>query len=84
MSPLRRVISTRLVEAQRTAAILTTFNEVDLDALLALRGRQATLPLSGKQIRNGRTRVRPSPTVWAGGVEFSTLSLCSACRGCRG
>jgi 2-oxoglutarate dehydrogenase E2 component (dihydrolipoamide succinyltransferase) len=39
MSPLRRVIATRLVEAQRTAAILTTFNEIDLGELLALRGR---------------------------------------------
>ena len=39
MSELRRVIATRLVEAQRTAAILTTFNEVDLGQLLALRAR---------------------------------------------
>ncbi len=39
MSELRRVIARRLVEAQRTAAILTTFNEVDLAELLALRGR---------------------------------------------
>jgi 2-oxoglutarate dehydrogenase E2 component (dihydrolipoamide succinyltransferase) len=39
MSELRRVIATRLVEAQRTAAILTTFNEVDLGELLALRAR---------------------------------------------
>ncbi|HEY3067081.1 MAG TPA: 2-oxoglutarate dehydrogenase complex dihydrolipoyllysine-residue succinyltransferase [Methylomirabilota bacterium] len=39
MTELRRAIATRLVEAQRTAAILTTFNEVDLAALLALRKR---------------------------------------------
>jgi 2-oxoglutarate dehydrogenase E2 component (dihydrolipoamide succinyltransferase) len=39
MSQLRRVIAARLVEAQRTAAILTTFNEVDLGELLALRAR---------------------------------------------
>jgi 2-oxoglutarate dehydrogenase E2 component (dihydrolipoamide succinyltransferase) len=39
MSGLRRVIATRLVEAQRTAAILTTFNEVDLGELVALRAR---------------------------------------------
>ena len=39
MSQLRRRIAERLVEAQRTAAILTTFNEVDLSALLAARAR---------------------------------------------
>ncbi|HEX6209181.1 MAG TPA: dihydrolipoyllysine-residue succinyltransferase, partial [Methylomirabilota bacterium] len=39
MSELRRVIAARLVEVQRTAAILTTFNEVDLGQLLALRAR---------------------------------------------
>jgi 2-oxoglutarate dehydrogenase E2 component (dihydrolipoamide succinyltransferase) len=39
MSELRRVIATRLVEVQRTAAILTTFNEIDLGELLALRAR---------------------------------------------
>jgi 2-oxoglutarate dehydrogenase E2 component (dihydrolipoamide succinyltransferase) len=39
MSRLRRRIAERLVEAQRTAAILTTFNEVDLSALLSARRR---------------------------------------------
>jgi 2-oxoglutarate dehydrogenase E2 component (dihydrolipoamide succinyltransferase) len=39
MSQLRRVIATRLVEAQRTAAILTTFNEIDMTEVLALRRR---------------------------------------------
>ena len=39
MSQLRRTIAARLVEAQRTAAILTTFNEVDLGELMALRAR---------------------------------------------
>ena len=38
-TPLRRRIAARLVEAQRTAAILTTFNEVDCSAVLALRRR---------------------------------------------
>jgi 2-oxoglutarate dehydrogenase E2 component (dihydrolipoamide succinyltransferase) len=37
MSPLRRTVARRLVEAQRTAALLTTFNEIDLSAVLALR-----------------------------------------------
>ena len=37
MSPLRRRIAERLVEAQATAALLTTFNEVDMSAVMALR-----------------------------------------------
>ncbi|MBX3143277.1 MAG: 2-oxoglutarate dehydrogenase complex dihydrolipoyllysine-residue succinyltransferase [Trueperaceae bacterium] len=37
MSPLRRTIATRLVEAQHTAALLTTFNEVDMSGVMALR-----------------------------------------------
>jgi 2-oxoglutarate dehydrogenase E2 component (dihydrolipoamide succinyltransferase) len=39
MSEIRRTIAARLVEAQRQAAILTTFNEVDLGELLAVRAR---------------------------------------------
>jgi 2-oxoglutarate dehydrogenase E2 component (dihydrolipoamide succinyltransferase) len=39
MSRLRQVIARRLVEAQHTAAILTTFNEVDMTAILDLRAR---------------------------------------------
>lgn len=37
MSLLRRTLAKRLVEAQHTAALLTTFNEVDMSAILALR-----------------------------------------------
>ncbi|HYO25702.1 MAG TPA: biotin/lipoyl-containing protein, partial [Lacipirellulaceae bacterium] len=32
MTPLRRVIAERLVAAQQTAALLTTFNEIDMSA----------------------------------------------------
>ncbi len=39
MTTLRRRIAERLVEAQHTAAILTTFNEIDMSALMALRNR---------------------------------------------
>jgi len=39
MSRLRARIAQRLVEAQSTAALLTTFNEADMQALMALRGR---------------------------------------------
>jgi 2-oxoglutarate dehydrogenase E2 component (dihydrolipoamide succinyltransferase) len=37
MSPLRRRIAERLVEAQQKAALLTTFNEIDMTAVMALR-----------------------------------------------
>lgn len=39
MSRMRQVIARRLVEAQHTAAILTTFNEVDMSAILDVRAR---------------------------------------------
>jgi 2-oxoglutarate dehydrogenase E2 component (dihydrolipoamide succinyltransferase) len=37
MTPIRRRIAERLVEAQKSAALLTTFNEIDMSAVLALR-----------------------------------------------
>ncbi|MGC6485466.1 MAG: 2-oxoglutarate dehydrogenase complex dihydrolipoyllysine-residue succinyltransferase [Candidatus Puniceispirillales bacterium] len=37
MTRLRKVIATRLKDAQNTAAMLTTFNEVDMSAVMALR-----------------------------------------------
>jgi 2-oxoglutarate dehydrogenase E2 component (dihydrolipoamide succinyltransferase) len=37
MSNLRRTISRRLVEAKNTTAMLTTFNEVDMSAIIELR-----------------------------------------------
>jgi len=40
MSKRRATIARRLVEAQQTAALLTTFNEVDMSAVMALRARQ--------------------------------------------
>ncbi|PYR61948.1 MAG: dihydrolipoyllysine-residue succinyltransferase [Acidobacteria bacterium] len=39
MSKRRATIARRLVEAQSTAAMLTTFNEVDMSAVMALRER---------------------------------------------
>ncbi|HEY0872570.1 MAG TPA: 2-oxoglutarate dehydrogenase complex dihydrolipoyllysine-residue succinyltransferase [Vicinamibacterales bacterium] len=39
MSKRRATIAKRLVEAQHTAAMLTTFNEVDMSAVQALRAR---------------------------------------------
>ncbi len=37
MSPLRRRLAERLVQAQQTAALLTTFNEIDMSAVNQLR-----------------------------------------------
>ncbi len=37
MSPIRKRIAQRLVEAQHTGALLTTFNEVDMSAIMSLR-----------------------------------------------
>ena len=39
MSRLRQTVAKRLVEAQQTAAMLTTFNEVDMSAVMQLRKR---------------------------------------------
>lgn len=40
MSRRRRTIAQRLVEAQHTAAMLTTFNEIDMGAVMDLRKRR--------------------------------------------
>ncbi|MFM9194802.1 MAG: dihydrolipoyllysine-residue succinyltransferase, partial [Planctomycetia bacterium] len=39
ISPIRQRIAERLVDAQHQAALLTTFNEVDMSAVMALRGK---------------------------------------------
>jgi len=39
ISPIRQRIAERLVAAQQEAALLTTFNEVDMSAVMALRGK---------------------------------------------
>ena len=39
MTPIRKRIAERLVQAQTEAAILTTFNEVDMTEVMALRAR---------------------------------------------
>lgn len=43
MTRLRKTIATRLKEAQNTAAMLTTFNEVDLGAVMAARSQYKEL-----------------------------------------
>ncbi len=39
MSMIRRTIAARLVEAQQTAALLTTFNEIDMKPVMDLRNK---------------------------------------------
>ena len=43
MTPMRRVMAQTLVAAQHNAALLTTFNEVDMSAVIALRKRYRDL-----------------------------------------
>ncbi len=61
MTRLRRTIALRLKEAQNNAAMLTTFNEVDMSAIMALRSR---IPRRVREEAQGRAprlheRVRP-------------------------
>jgi 2-oxoglutarate dehydrogenase E2 component (dihydrolipoamide succinyltransferase) len=53
MSPLRRTVARRLVEAQATAAILTTFNEVDMTQVLSLRERHGPAFLEKHGVKLG-------------------------------
>ncbi len=51
---LRRTIAVRLKEAQNTAAMLTTFNEVDMSAVMALRAEEMpATPLACAGVRLG-------------------------------
>ncbi len=43
MTKLRKTIATRLKQAQNNAAMLTTFNEVDMSAIMGLRNRHKEL-----------------------------------------
>jgi 2-oxoglutarate dehydrogenase E2 component (dihydrolipoamide succinyltransferase) len=53
MSSLRQRIAERLVLAQQTAAILTTFNEADMSAVLAWRERHKETFREQHQVRLG-------------------------------
>jgi 2-oxoglutarate dehydrogenase E2 component (dihydrolipoamide succinyltransferase) len=53
LSPIRKRIAQRLVEAQQTAAILSTFNEVDLSAVMALRKTHQDAFVKGNGIKLG-------------------------------
>jgi 2-oxoglutarate dehydrogenase E2 component (dihydrolipoamide succinyltransferase) len=53
MTTLRRTVARRLVEAQHTAAILTTFNEVDMSRVLALREKHGDAFLARHGVKLG-------------------------------
>ncbi len=53
MTMLRRRIAERLVEAQQTAALLTTFNEIDMSAVIGLRKEQGHVFLEKYNIKLG-------------------------------
>lgn len=53
MSRLRKTIAKRLVEAQQTAAMLTTYNEVDMTAVMALRAQYKDAFLKSHDVKLG-------------------------------
>jgi 2-oxoglutarate dehydrogenase E2 component (dihydrolipoamide succinyltransferase) len=53
MSRLRRTLAARLVEAQHTAALLTTFNEIDMAEVIALRKQYGERFLQKHQVKLG-------------------------------
>jgi 2-oxoglutarate dehydrogenase E2 component (dihydrolipoamide succinyltransferase) len=55
MSRRRRTIARRLVEAQQTAAMLTTFNEIDMGAVMDLRARRNPAFKERHQVKIGFT-----------------------------
>ncbi len=53
LSRLRRTIAQRLVEAQQTAALLTTFNEIDMTCVMGVRKEYGELFLKKYQVKLG-------------------------------
>ena len=53
MTPIRRRIAERLVQAQQGAALLTTFNEIDMSGVMELRSRFKESFLSRHDVKLG-------------------------------
>lgn len=53
MTRRRQTIATRLVEVQQTAAMLTTFNEIDMTAVMALRKRRQEKFIKDNDVKLG-------------------------------
>ncbi|MEM1329618.1 MAG: 2-oxoglutarate dehydrogenase complex dihydrolipoyllysine-residue succinyltransferase [Planctomycetota bacterium] len=67
MSPMRQRIAARLVEAQQTAAMLTTFNEADMSAVMDLRKRY-------------KEEFKDKHEIGLGFMSFFVKAACSALR----
>ncbi len=65
MTRLRKTIAKRLVSAQQTAALLTTFNEVDMSAIIGIR-------------RTYKEAFKESHNVGLGFMSFFTTAACHA------
>lgn len=65
LSRRRRTIATRLVEAQQTAAMLTTFNEIDMSAVMNLRKRRQDAFVQRHGVKVGFTSFFVKATVGA-------------------
>ena len=62
---LRKTLSQRLVEAKQTAALLTTFNEVDMSAIQSIRGKY-------------KEQFKDTHDVGLGLMSFFTKAVCQA------
>lgn len=69
MSRLRRVVAKRLVEAQHNAAMLTTFNEIDMSYVMKLR----------KQYKE---RFKETHGIGLGFMSFFTKAVVEALKAC--
>jgi 2-oxoglutarate dehydrogenase E2 component (dihydrolipoamide succinyltransferase) len=65
MSNLRKTVSRRLVEAKNTTAMLTTFNEVDMSKIMALRTQY-------------KDKFKEKHSVGLGFMSFFTKAVCFA------
>lgn len=65
MSRLRRTIANRLVEAQQTAALLTTFNEVDMSGVMEIRDKY-------------KEKFKEKHQVGLGFMSFFTKAVCDS------
>lgn len=57
MTRIRKVIASRLVEAQQQAALLTTFNEIDMGAWMDLRRRRQDAFMARHGVKLGLTSI---------------------------
>ncbi len=74
MTPLRKSIAANLVQAQQTAALLTTFNECDMSAVMAMREKYNAL--ANKKTGQGLYEVTHGTKL--GFMSFFVKAACDA------